>query len=171
MRVLGLDPGLTCAGFGLVEDTDGAVRAVAYGAIRTARTAVPARLAVLYDELRALIEEHDPHAVAVERVLFNANTKTAMSVGQAAGVALLAAAQAGCEVAEYTPGEVKLTVTGNGAADKRQMQRMISRLLSIDPPPSPPDAADALGLALTHLRSHRLRRLQAAASSTRGGRA
>ena len=163
MRVLGLDPGLTSAGFGLVEENDGTTRAIVYGAIRTARVALPQRLAALYQDLHALIDEHRPQAVAVEKVLFNANTRTAMSVGQAAGIALLAAAQLGCEIAEYTPGEVKLAVTGDGGADKRQMQTMIGRLLSIDPPPTPPDAADALGLALTHLRGRKLRRLEEAA--------
>lgn len=161
MRVLGLDPGLTCAGFGLVDEEGGTTRAIAYGAIRTARDAVPLRLSSLYDRLRALVDEHRPDAVAVERVLFNANTRTAMSVGQAAGIALLVAAQCGCEVAEYTPNEVKLAVTGDGAADKGQMQLMVGRLLSIDPP-SPPDAADALGLALTHLRTRRLREVAGA---------
>ena len=161
MRVLGLDPGLTCAGFGLVEEQAGASRAITYGVIRTPRVAVPARLATLYDELRAIVDDHRPDAVAVERVLFNANTRTAMSVGQAAGIALLIAAQAGCDVAEYTPNEVKLAITGDGAADKGQMQFMIGRLLSIDPP-SPPDAADALGLALTHLRHAKLREVAGA---------
>ena len=160
MRVLGLDPGLTCAGYGLVEELRGTSRAVVYGAIRTARTALPVRLASLYENIRGLLDEHRPDAVAVEKVLFNANTRTAMSVGQAAGVALLAAAQHGCEVAEYTPGEVKLAVTGDGASDKRQMQRMIARLLSIEVP-TPPDTADALGLALTHLRGRRLREVSA----------
>jgi crossover junction endodeoxyribonuclease RuvC len=138
------------------------VRAVAFGAIRTPRVAVPERLVMLHDRLREIIAEHAPDAVAVERVLFNANTRTAMAVGQAAGVALLAAAQAGCEVAEYTPGEVKLTVTGDGSADKRQMQRMITRLLKLDSPPTPVDAADALGLAVTHLRARKLRALEGA---------
>ncbi len=162
MRVLGLDPGLTCAGFGLVDETAGTTCAVAYGAIRTARTAVPQRLATLYERLRELMDTYEPEAIAVERVLFNANTRTAMSVGQAAGVALLAATQYGCEVAEYTPSEVKLAVAGDGAADKKQMQRMVARLLSIEPP-SPPDAADALGLAMTHLRARKLKRLAAGA--------
>lgn len=152
---------MTCAGFGLVHEEGGTTRAIAYGAIRTARDAVPLRLHSLYDQLRALVDEHCPDAIAVERVLFNANTRTAMSVGQAAGVALLVAAQGGCEVAEYTPNEVKLAITGDGAADKGQMQFMIGRLLSIDPP-SPPDAADALGLALTHLRTRRLREVAGA---------
>lgn len=161
MRVLGLDPGLTCAGYGLVEQQSRSSRAITYGVIRTARVAVPVRLAALYTELRAIIEEHRPDAVAVERVLFNANTRTAMSVGQAAGVALLVAAQMGCDVAEYTPNEVKLAVTGDGAAVKGQMQMMIGRLLSIEPP-SPPDAADALGLALTHLQHRKIRELRGA---------
>ncbi len=159
MRVLGLDPGLTCAGYGLVEQTDGNVRAIEYGAIRTPQGPVPQRLALLYDEVRSLLARHAPEAVAVERVLFNANTRTAMSVGQAAGVALLAASQAGCEVAEYTPNEVKQTVSGYGAADKGQVQLMIAKLLGLAEIPKPADAADALGLAITHLQSRKLRRL------------
>jgi crossover junction endodeoxyribonuclease RuvC len=161
MRVLGLDPGLTCAGYGLVERSGASVRALAYGAIRTPRGPVPQRLALLYEEIRALLGAHEPEAVAVERVLFNANTRTAMSVGQAAGVALLAASQAGCEVAEYTPNEVKQTVAGYGTADKSQVQLMIAKVLGLDAVPEPADAADALGLALTHVRSRKLRRLAA----------
>lgn len=164
MRVLGLDPGLTCAGYGLVVEEGGRSRAETYGAIRTARTALPTRLAALYDRLSELVRTHAPDAVAVERVLFNANTRTAMSVGQAAGVALLVAAQSGLEVAEYTPSEVKLAVAGDGSAAKPQMQRMVARLLSIEPP-SPPDAADALGLALTHLRARKMRTLAEAAGA------
>jgi crossover junction endodeoxyribonuclease RuvC len=159
MRVLGLDPGLTCAGYGLVEQTGGNVRALTYGAIRTPQGPVPGRLALLYDEVRALLVRHAPEAVAVERVLFNANVRTAMSVGQAAGVALLAASQAGCEIAEYTPNEVKQTVAGYGAADKGQVQMMIAKLLGLAEIPKPADAADALGLAITHLQSRKLRRL------------
>jgi len=162
-RVLGLDPGLTCAGYGLVEQTAGTVRAIEYGAIRTPQGPVPARLALLYDELQSLLVRHRPEAVAVERVLFNANVRTAMSVGQAAGVALLAASQAGCEVAEYTPNEVKQTVAGYGAADKSQVQLMIARLLGLTSIPRPADAADALGLALTHLQSRKLRGMAARA--------
>ncbi len=161
MRVLGLDPGLTCAGYGLVEQADGGLRAVAYGAIRTPIGPVPGRLARFYDELHAIITRERPDAVAVEKVLFNANVRTAMSVGQAAGVALLIAAQAGCEVAEYTPNEVKQTVAGYGAADKKQMQIMVAKLLGLTEIPKPPDAADALGLALTHLTTRKIRRLAA----------
>src|SRR5690348_4919325 len=161
MRVLGLDPGLTCAGYGLVEQKDGALRAVDYGAIRTPQGPVPQRLDLLYDDIRTPLVRHAPDAVSVERVLFNANTKTAMSVGQAAGIALLAAAQAGCEIAEYTPNEVKQTVSGYGAADKSQVQFMIAKLLGLADVPKPADAADALGLALTHIQSRKLRRLAA----------
>lgn len=161
--MLGLDPGLSCAGYGLVEQADGQMRALDFGVIRTAGSAVPERLALLYDRLATLVHRHRPDAVAVERVLFNANTRTAMSVGQAAGVALLVAAQAQCEVAEYTPTEVKLSVTGDGGADKGQMQAMIARLLALREIPKPADAADALGLALTHLHSHKLRRIKAGA--------
>ncbi len=163
MRVLGLDPGLTCAGFGLLERRDGEIRAIDFGAIRTPPGPVAGRLALLYDEIKSLIARHEPDAVAVERVLFNSNVRTAMSVGQAAGIALLAAAQAGCEVAEYTPSEVKLSVTGFGGADKGQVQMMIAKLLSLSAPPKPADAADALGLALTHLHARKLRRLAAGA--------
>jgi len=159
MRVLGLDPGLTCAGFGLVERSGGVVRAVTHGAIRTPPGAVPGRLAKLYDEVCALIDAHRPDAVAVERVLFNSNARTAMSVGQAAGVVLLAATRAGCDVAEYTPTQVKLSITGYGQADKKQMQKMIARLLSLDAVPTPADAADALGLAITHCHAYKLKAL------------
>jgi crossover junction endodeoxyribonuclease RuvC len=158
MRVLGLDPGLTCAGYGLVERAGGSVRAVTYGAIRTpAGEEVPARLAALFDEVDALIAAHRPDAIAVERVLFNSNVRTAMSVGQAAGVVLLAAVRAGCDVAEYTPTQVKLSVTGDGRADKKQMQLMVARLLALDAVPTPADAADALGLAITHVHAYKLK--------------
>lgn len=160
--MLGLDPGLTCAGYGLVERSGGTVRAVAYGAIRTPPGEVPARLAQLYAEVCALIDVHRPDAVAVERVLFNSNARTAMSVGQAAGVVLLAAARAGCGVAEYTPTQVKLSVTGYGQADKKQMQAMIARLLELDSVPTPADAADALGLAITHVHGHKLKAIASA---------
>ena len=157
MRVLGLDPGLTCAGYGLVERTGGHTRCLTFGAIRTPTGPVPGRLLAFHDELAAIIAAHRPDAVAVEKVLFSANTRTAMSVGQAAGVALLIAAQAGCEIAEYTPSELKLSITGDGRADKSQTQFMVQKLLGLDAPPTPVDAADALGLALTHLAAARLK--------------
>ena len=151
---------MTCAGFGLVERSNGAVKAIDYGAIRTPRGPVAGRLALLYERLEELLREHAPDAVAVERVIFDANARTAMYVGQAAGIALLAAARSGCEVAEYTPSEVKLSVTGDGSADKARVQMMVTRLLQLTTTPKPADAADALGLAITHLQARKLRGMQ-----------
>ena len=159
MRVLGLDPGLTCAGFGVVEGRGGRLRAITYGAIRTPAGPVPHRLELLYDAVKELIRTYEPYSVSVERVLFNANVRTATYVGQAAGIMLLAAAQGGCEVAEYTPSEVKSAVAGSGRADKEQVQRMVLRLLKLDEPPKPADAADALALAITHMQARKLRAL------------
>ena len=159
MRVLGLDPGLTRAGFGVVDRTRTGLEMVECGAIRTRGPDVAPRLAVLYDEVVRLLAVHRPDAVAVEKVLFNANVRTAMPTGQAAGVALLAAHQYGCEVAEYTPSEMKLAVSGYGAADKEQVQHMVARLLGLRAAPKPADAADALGLAITHLQARKMRAL------------
>ncbi|HEX2849703.1 MAG TPA: crossover junction endodeoxyribonuclease RuvC [Acidimicrobiales bacterium] len=152
MFVLGVDPGLSRCGYGAVRRERAGLRAVACGVIRTDPNApLPARLATLDTELRALLGELRPDAVVVERVFFQTNVRTAMSVGQASGLALAAAAQAGCEVAQYTANEVKQAVAGYGAATKEQMQRMVQTLLRLPVVPSPPDAADALALALCHL--------------------
>jgi crossover junction endodeoxyribonuclease RuvC len=125
---------------------------VSYGVIRTVPAdRLPVRLATLEAELRGLVDELRPAAVAVERVLFQTNVRTAMSVGQASGLALVVAARAGIPVVEYSPNEVKLAVTGYGAADKAQVQAMVTRMLCLEAPPRPPDAADALALALCHL--------------------
>ena len=112
---------------------------------------VPRRLAALRGELHKLVSELHPDVVVVERVFFQTNARTAMSVGQASGVALLTAVELGCEVVEYTSNEVKLAVTGFGGATKDQVQRMVARLLDLDAVPKPADAADALALALCHL--------------------
>ncbi len=153
MRVLGVDPGLSRCGVGVVQSERSRQSMVLAGVIRTpAHTPTPARLATLYDELSALLARHRPDAVAVERVFFNANVATAMSVGQAAGMALLSAAQAGVPVTEYTPTQVKSTITGTGDAPKEQVGFMVQALLRLDDVPRPADAADALALALCHLR-------------------
>ncbi len=150
--VLGIDPGLSRCGYGAVARSGGALRAVACGVIRTDRSReLPDRLCDLGDELTALVAQVRPSAVAVERVLFQANVRTAMSVGQASGLALVAAARAGVPVAQYSPNEVKLAVTGDGRADKHAVQRMITRLLALRDVPKPADAADALALACCHL--------------------
>lgn len=165
-RILGIDPGLTRCGVGVVEKAGSSMRLVAGECVRTA-TDVPTeqRLHRLHRELVALIRTHRPNAVAVERVLFSANVRTAMATGQAAGVALLAAAQAGLAVHSYSPNEVKLTVAGDGAADKGAVARMVARQLGLQRAPSPVDITDALAVALTHAARSRM---EALASATGG---
>ena len=152
MFVLGIDPGVSRCGYGCVTREASGYRAVVAGVLRTPPTdPLPARLASLAHELRVLIADCQPQVVVVERVFFQTNVRTAMSVGQASGLALAAAATAGCEVAQYTSNEVKQSVAGYGSAGKAQVQRMVQALLRLDALPSPPDVADALALALCHL--------------------
>ncbi len=149
--VLGIDPGVSCCGYGAVRREGGQIRAVSYGVIRTSPAApLPDRLAQLASEIEILVAELAPRAMAVERVLFQNNARTAISVGQASGLALVAAARAGVPVELYSPNEVKLAVAGHGGADKEQVQLMVTRLLRLGEIPKPPDAADALALALCH---------------------
>ncbi len=164
--VLGIDPGLSRCGYGAVRATAKGPRAAAIGVIRTATTdALPVRLAELQLELRALIAELRPDVVAVERIFFQHNVRTAMSVGQASGLAMAEAVAAGCAVIQYSPNEVKLAVAGDGAADKKQVQTMVQRLLGLARPPQPADAADAAALALCHLAYAPARARVAAASA------
>jgi crossover junction endodeoxyribonuclease RuvC len=151
--VLGIDPGLTRCGYAVLEALGGGrARALSMGVIRTAASDdLPNRLLALRAELRALIALHRPDAVAVERVFFQVNVRTAMSVGQASGLALVEAAAAGCAVAQYSPNQVKDAIAGWGAASKEQMQKMVQRRLGLSAPPKPADAADAAALALCHL--------------------
>jgi crossover junction endodeoxyribonuclease RuvC len=149
--VLGIDPGLSRCGYGVVRREGPGFEAVAYGVIRTPPSDdLSVRLASLLTELEALLAEFPPVAVAVERVLFQVNTRTAMSVGQASGLALALAGRAGIPVVQYSPNEVKLAVAGDGGAGKEEVQLMVTRLLKLAAPPHPPDAADALALALCH---------------------
>jgi crossover junction endodeoxyribonuclease RuvC len=158
VTILGIDPGLSRCGYGAVTQRGSALTALTFGAIRTPpEDPLPARLAALASELERLIAEVQPSAVAVERVFFQTNVRTAMSVGQASGLALSIAARAGVDVCEYTPNEVKSAVAGYGAAGKAQVQDMVMRLLRLPARPSPPDAADALALAICHLSAGRLR--------------
>jgi crossover junction endodeoxyribonuclease RuvC len=151
--VLGIDPGLSRCGYGVVERLGrGRSRAVAAGVLRTDPAAdVPRRLADLQADLRSLLREHRPAVMAIERVLFQANARTAIPVAQAAGVAMVEAVAAGCEVAEYSPNRVKQTITGDGGAGKDQMERMVQTLLGIARPLRPVDAADAVAVALCHV--------------------
>lgn len=150
--MLGIDPGLTRCGVGII-DVDRSRRAtlVHVGVVRTPPDAdIATRLAAVAAGIRAAIDEHAPQAVAVERVFAQHNVQTVMGTAQASGVALLIAAEAGLPAATHTPSEVKAAVTGYGSADKKQVQAMIARILRLDAPPQPADAADALAIALCH---------------------
>jgi crossover junction endodeoxyribonuclease RuvC len=149
--VLGVDPGLTRCGYGAVRQGAAGPVAVAFGVLRTEPSdELPNRLATLHTDLRALLADVRPSALAVERLLFQHNVRTAVAVGQASGVVLATAAAAGIPVTHYSPNEVKLAIAGDGGADKGQMQHMVTRVLRLDTTPEPPDAADALALALCH---------------------
>jgi len=168
--VLGIDPGLTRCGYAAVQ-ANGARAAIALslGVIRTPATdPLPKRLAELRAELAELIAEFRPHVVAVEQVFFQTNVRTAMSVGQASGLALAEAWSVGCEVVQYTPNQVKDAVAGWGAADKAQVQKMVQARLGLASVPKPPDAADAAALALCHLAMAPLRLRTAQALARRG---
>jgi crossover junction endodeoxyribonuclease RuvC len=166
--VLGIDPGLSRCGYGAVRRTASGPRAQAIGVIRTSPSDdLPIRLHELQGEIRSLLAEVEPDVVAIERVFFQSNVRTAMSVGQASGIAMVEAVAAGCEVVQYTPNEVKLAVAGDGAADKAQVQQMVQRLLGLAQPPRPADAADAAALALCHL-AYAPARARIAVASGRG---
>jgi len=146
---LGIDPGTAVCGFGVVELRDGEVRMVDAGCIRTASGGTDAeRLQQLHQALRTLIGEHRPERVGIERLFFQRNVQTAMAVGQARGVALLAAAEANVPIDEPTPNEVKQTICGNGSADKAQVAAMVERLLNVSLAGVPDDATDALAIAI-----------------------
>jgi crossover junction endodeoxyribonuclease RuvC len=146
---LGIDPGTAVCGFGVVELSNGTLRMVDAGCVRTPADASDAeRLRQLYGALRGLIVEHSPERVGIERLFFQRNVQTAMAVGQARGIALLAAAEAGLPIDEPTPNEVKQTVCGNGAADKAQVAAMVQRLLGVSLTGVPDDATDALAVAI-----------------------
>lgn len=152
MFVLGIDPGLSRCGYCVLDASRmAAPRALALGVIRTETTDdVPTRLARLLSDVRGLLDEFRPDELAIERVLFQVNVRTAMSVGQASGVVMAEAASRLMRVTEYSPNQVKEAVTGSGAADKLQVQDMVTRLLGLASAPSPFDAADAAAVALCH---------------------
>ena len=153
MRVLGIDPGLTRCGVGVVDGSVGRpLTMVDVGVIRTsADLPIAQRLVSIEKGLDAWIEEHRPDAVAVERVFARSDSSTIMGTAQASGIALVVAARRGLPIAMHTPSEVKAAVSGNGRADKAQVGAMVVRILRLSEPPKPADAADALALAITHL--------------------
>ncbi len=171
MRVLGVDPGLTRCGLGVVDGTPGRASLVAVGVVRTpAGDDLGPRLAALELAFETWLDLHEPDAVAVERVFAQSNVRTVMGTAQAGAVAILCAARRGLPVALHTPSEVKAAVTGSGRADKAQVGAMVARLLRLDGPPKPADAADALALALCHLWRAPAQARLAAAVAVAGGR-
>ncbi|MFF5264078.1 crossover junction endodeoxyribonuclease RuvC [Actinomadura viridis] len=170
MRVMGVDPGLTRCGVGVVDGAPGTpLRLVHVTVVRTgADEPIATRLLGIETGIEALMDELRPDAVAVERVFSQQNVRTVMGTAQAAGVAMLAAARRGLPVAMHTPSEAKAAVTGNGRADKAQVTAMVTRLLRLDSAPKPADAADALALAICHVwRGGAQARLEAARLDTR----
>jgi crossover junction endodeoxyribonuclease RuvC len=162
MLAIGIDPGTAITGYGLVRElADGSLEMVDYGVIQTsARQAMPDRLVLLYQELKQIILLHEPQSGAVEKLFFARNVRTALSVGQARGIALLALAESGVSIAEYSPNEIKQAVAGYGGAEKMQVQMMVQALLDLEQIPQPDDAADALAVAICHLHSARMRALE-----------
>lgn len=157
MLVIGIDPGTATTGYGLVRDTDQGLEVIDFGAVLTpAGLPQEQRLVMLFEELKKIILLHRPESAAVEKLFFSRNVTTAITVGQARGVALLALAQSGLPVGEYTPMEIKQAVAGYGGADKNQVQQMVRAILNLKSIPKPDDAADALAIAICHLHSYRL---------------
>jgi crossover junction endodeoxyribonuclease RuvC len=158
MRVMGIDPGSLCTGYGIVEETGGRLTSVHFGGIRSKpKSPFEYRLKTIYDGLIAVIDEYQPDTVAVEDVFFAKDPKAAIKLGQTRGVTLLAAAQADITLAEYTPLEVKQSVVGYGHADKHQVRDMVTALLKLKTKPEPLDASDALAVAICHLHSYKAR--------------
>jgi len=158
MNILGVDPGYARVGWGVIQKDKQHVTPVAYGCIETDKDGTPElRLYSVFLKLREIITRYKPQCVSVEELFFSANVKTAIQVGQARGVVLLAAAGAGIPVASYTPTAVKQTICGTGTADKKQIERMVMIQLKLKNPPTPDDTADALAIALTHAYSYNLK--------------
>ncbi len=151
MVILGIDPGLAIVGYGVIQVKGNRYKTIDYGCITTdANILLPERLKIIYDELTSIIDKYNPEDLAMEELFFNKNVKTAIKVGQARGVEILAAVNKGIDVYEYTPLQIKQSVVGYGRAEKRQVQEMVKMLLNLKEIPKPDDAADALAVAICH---------------------
>ena len=151
MKVIGIDPGTASCGYGIVHQSDGCLRAIDHGWWRTSAAERPeARLKTIFDAVAALVVEHRPDAVVLEESFVGADARTALSVGQARGAVMVAAANAGVECAEYPPARVKQVVCGYGRAEKQQVQKMVKAILGMQEEPTPTHAADALAVAICH---------------------
>ena len=157
MRILGIDPGLAIVGYGVIDSEKGVYRPVDCGVINTPKElSLPERLQLIYKGMGELIDTFKPDQVAIEELFFTKNITTGITVAEARGVILLACKQSGLPMFEYTPNQIKQSLTGYGKADKKQIQFMITRLLGLKAIPKPDDAADALAIALTHAQTNRL---------------
>lgn len=158
MIIFGIDPGYAIVGYGVVEYRGNKFKTIDYGSIITEpKNTFPERLKIVYDELTVLLDKHNPDCVAIEELFFNKNVKTAINVGQARGVQLLAAMNQGAEVYEYTPLQIKQGVVGYGRAEKKQVQEMVKVILGLKQAPKPDDTADALAVAICHAHSGNMR--------------
>ena len=156
MRVIGIDPGTGRTGYGIIDVIDGRLIPVAYGVVTTKpKTAMPRRLQIIYEDITALIKEYKPDSAGIEDLFFGRNVTTAITVGQARGVILLALVNAGLPIGEYQPARIKEAVSGYGNADKQQMQLMVANLLDLPEIPKPDDAADGLAVAIAHYQYQR----------------
>ena len=154
MVVLGIDPGYAIVGWGVIEYVNGRFRVLGYGAITTeAHTPFPERLQIIYNDMSYLFEKYKPDAMSMEKLFYNSNQKTVIDVAQARGVITLAAQMYGRDIFEYTPLQVKQSVTGYGRAEKKQVQEMTKNILGLPAIPKPDDTADALALAVCHAHS------------------
>jgi len=162
MAVIGIDPGTALTGYGIVEELpDQSLQVIDFGVIRTESTDKPEiRLRKIFSQLNEILSLYKPETGAVEKLYFQRNTRTAMSVGQARGVAILSLAEAGLSVSEYSPVEIKQAVVGYGKASKNQVQQMVKTLLNLQEIPKPDDAADALAVAICHIHSRKMLALQ-----------
>jgi len=164
MIILGIDPGTAITGYGVLRTvssmgkSDKHLKVLDYGCIRTLSTEeMPKRLRIIYQKVNEIIRKYHPEEVAIEQIFFSKNSKTALSVGQARGVIMLAASSEGGKVFSYTPLEIKQAITGYGRAKKRQVQHMVKKLLLLSKIPSPDDASDAIAVALCHYHSRKLK--------------
>ncbi|TCZ75123.1 crossover junction endodeoxyribonuclease RuvC [Paenibacillus albiflavus] len=157
MRILGIDPGLAIVGFGFVDKLGSRIVPVQYGAIQTeAHTPTVDRLEIIYESTLQLIDKYKPDAMGIEKLFFNRNVTTALTVGEARGVVMLAAKQRGLQIGEYTPLQVKQAIVGYGKAEKKQVQEMVKLFLKLSAVPKPDDVADALAIAICHAHSSSL---------------
>lgn len=155
-RIIGVDPGLNTTGFGIIDEKKGQISLIAYGTIKPPnKESLPNRLEYLNSHMKELLKKFDPIAMAIEDTFYSINVKSALLLGQAKGVLLLAAASMDIPSASYAPRKVKQSITGNGAADKKQLQYMVQQILKMDKPPSPLDVSDALAIALCHVNQNK----------------